>query len=199
VTDSCGVGTGHPAQETSDGARRVWPYENRGPLTDEALRVLPARHRAGDLLGDGLEVTLAPGSVMPAVLVAGTGPRRAAAPPPTATAGYALAAAEMWRQLSPCWRAPLLSAASGAARAVVAGAGHRSGKAATQAFRVTPRAGTERVILAPSGASWQQTTNSLGTCNRTVDWRQPCTSSVIVLGILALKRAPERASQPACR
>ena len=78
-----GVGTGNPALGDIGWRAAGVAYESRGPLTDEALRVLPALVTGQPTeLGGGLEVTLAPGSVMPPVLVAGNGDkalRRAAA------------------------------------------------------------------------------------------------------------------------
>jgi alkanesulfonate monooxygenase SsuD/methylene tetrahydromethanopterin reductase-like flavin-dependent oxidoreductase (luciferase family) len=154
-----GVGTGNPVHGDIGWRAAGVPYENRGRRTDEALRVLPALvtgHAA--MLGDGLEVTLAPGAVMPAMLVAGNGDkalRRAAAygdgwmciglPPEDVAAGLAVLgglAAQHGRQVR---------------RATVVGPALDTNpqKAAVQ-LSAYAASGTERVILAPTGTSWQR-------------------------------------------
>ncbi len=153
-----GVGTGNPAHGDIGWRAAGVRYEDRGRLTDEALRVLPALVTGqATVLGDGLEVTLAPGSVMPSVLVAGNGTkalRRAAAygdgwmsialPPEDVAAGLAVLgglAADRGRPVP---------------RATVVGPALDTGpRRAARQLSAYAAAGTERVILAPSGASWQ--------------------------------------------
>ena len=131
------------------------PYENRGPLTDEALRVLPSLVTGqATVLGDGLEVTLAPGSVMPSVLVAGNGNKArpcAAAygdgwisiglPPEDVAAGLAVLSGLAAEHGLPVPHATVVGPALDS----------DPRRAATQ-LSVYAAAGTERVILAPSGA-----------------------------------------------
>ena len=69
-----GVGTGNPAHGDIGWRAAGVSYQDRGRRTDKALRVLPALVTGQPaVLGDGLEVTLAPGSAMPPVLIAGNG------------------------------------------------------------------------------------------------------------------------------
>jgi alkanesulfonate monooxygenase SsuD/methylene tetrahydromethanopterin reductase-like flavin-dependent oxidoreductase (luciferase family) len=134
------------------------PYQERGRRTDEALRVLPALV-AGQAaqLGDGLEVTLAPGSVMPPVLVAGNGDkalRRAAAygdgwvcvglSPDEVAAGLAVLDRLAGQLGRPVPRASVVGPTLD----------DDPRKAAAQLSEYAA-AGTQRVILAPSGAGWQ--------------------------------------------
>jgi alkanesulfonate monooxygenase SsuD/methylene tetrahydromethanopterin reductase-like flavin-dependent oxidoreductase (luciferase family) len=153
-----GVGTGNAAHGDIGWRAAGVPYENRGPLTDEALRVLPGLVTGqATVLGDGLEVTLAPGSVMPAVLVAGNGTkalRRAAAygdgwiciglPPEDVAAALAVLGGLAAQRGRPVPRATVVGPALDI----------DPRKAATQ-LSAYAAAGTERVILAPSGTSWQ--------------------------------------------
>jgi alkanesulfonate monooxygenase SsuD/methylene tetrahydromethanopterin reductase-like flavin-dependent oxidoreductase (luciferase family) len=154
-----GIGTGNPAHGDIGWRAAGMPYENRGRRTDEALRVLPelvTGHAAR--LGDGLEVTLAPGAIMPSVLVAGNGDkalRRAAAygdgwmciglPPEDVAAGLGVLsglAAQHGRQVT---RAT-----------VVAPALDTDAQKAAAQLSAYAASGTERVILAPSGSNWQR-------------------------------------------
>ena len=71
-----GVGTGNPAHGDIGWRAAGVEFADRGRLTDEALAVLrdliagkPA------VLADGLEATLAPGSAVPPIVVAGNGAR----------------------------------------------------------------------------------------------------------------------------
>jgi alkanesulfonate monooxygenase SsuD/methylene tetrahydromethanopterin reductase-like flavin-dependent oxidoreductase (luciferase family) len=154
-----GVGTGNPAHGDIGWRAAGVSYENRSQRTDEALRVLPALVRGqAAVLGDGLEVTLAPGSVMPPVLVAGNGDkalRRAAAygdgwlciglPPEEVSGGLTMLgrlAAERGR--------PVPSAS------VVGPALDSDPRKAAAQLAAYAAAGAERVILAPSGNGWQQ-------------------------------------------
>ena len=67
-----GIGTGNPAHGDSGWRAAGQSFEDRGPRTDESLRVLPSLI-AGEptTLPDGTEVTLAPGARVPPILVAG--------------------------------------------------------------------------------------------------------------------------------
>ena len=153
-----GLGTGNPAHGDIGWRAAGVSYENRGKHTDEALRVLPAliTGRAA-VLGDGLEVTLAPGSAMPPVLVAGNGDRalrRAAAygdgwicvglSPKDVAAGLAMLGGLAAQHNRPPPRASIVAPALDADPA----------KAAAQ-LSAYAAAGTERVIIAPSGLGWQ--------------------------------------------
>jgi alkanesulfonate monooxygenase SsuD/methylene tetrahydromethanopterin reductase-like flavin-dependent oxidoreductase (luciferase family) len=154
-----GVGTGNPAHGDIGWRAAGMPYETRGRRTDEALQVLPALVTGQTApLAPDLDVAIAPGSVMPPVLIAGNGDKalqRAAAygdgwlsiglPPEGVTEGLAKLngfAAEHGR--------PVPSAS------VVGPALDRDpGKAASQ-LAAYEAVGTERVILAPSGTDWQR-------------------------------------------
>ena len=71
-----GVGTGNPVHGDIGWRAAGMSFADRGRRTDESLRVLPALVTGQPaVLGDGLEVTLSPGSVMPPVLIAGNGDR----------------------------------------------------------------------------------------------------------------------------
>jgi alkanesulfonate monooxygenase SsuD/methylene tetrahydromethanopterin reductase-like flavin-dependent oxidoreductase (luciferase family) len=154
-----GVGTGNPAHGDIGWRAAGVPFRERGRRTDEALRVLPALVSGRPaVLGDGLEVTLAPGAPMPPVLVAGNGDRalrRAAAygdgwlsialPPEEVAAGLATLG-----ELAAAYGRP-------APRATVVGPALDTDpvKAAAQ-LSAYQAAGAERVILAPSAAGWQR-------------------------------------------
>jgi alkanesulfonate monooxygenase SsuD/methylene tetrahydromethanopterin reductase-like flavin-dependent oxidoreductase (luciferase family) len=153
-----GVGTGNPAHGDIGWRAAGVPFQDRGRRTDEALRVLPALVTGQSaVLGDELEVTLAPGSPMPPVLVAGNGDRalrRAAAygdgwlsialPPEDVAEGLAvlggLAAQHGRPAPRPTVVGPMLDT--------------DLGRAAAQ-LSAYAAAGAERVILAPSQAGWQ--------------------------------------------
>jgi alkanesulfonate monooxygenase SsuD/methylene tetrahydromethanopterin reductase-like flavin-dependent oxidoreductase (luciferase family) len=124
-----GVGTGNPDGDIGWRAAGV-PFQDRGRRTDEALRVLPALVTGQPaVLGDGLEVTLTPGSPMPPVLVA-------------ASLGVLGELAAQRGRPAP--------------RATVVGPTLDTdlGKAAAQ-LSAYEAVGTERVILAPSTVGWQ--------------------------------------------
>jgi alkanesulfonate monooxygenase SsuD/methylene tetrahydromethanopterin reductase-like flavin-dependent oxidoreductase (luciferase family) len=153
-----GVGTGNPAHGDIGWRAAGVPYKNRGPLTDEALAVLPALVTGQPtVLGDALEVTLAPGSLMPSVLVAGNGSkalRRAAAygdgwmsiglPPEAVVGGLAVLGGLAAQSGRPVPRAT-----------VVGPALDTDPRRAARQLSAYAAAGTERVILAPSGTCWQ--------------------------------------------
>ncbi len=153
-----GVGTGNPAHGDIGWRAAGMTFADRGRRTDESLRVLPALvtgQPAG--LGDGLEVTLSPGSVMPPVLIAGNGDRalrRAAAfgegwisvslPPEEVASGLATLGELSARHGRPAPRATVVGPVLDA----------HPGKAAAR-LAAYAEAGTERVILIPSG-DWQR-------------------------------------------
>ena len=153
-----GVGTGNPVHGDIGWRAAGMSFADRGRRTDESLRVLPALVTGQPaVLEDGLEVTLAPGSVMPPVLIAGNGDRalRRAAEFGDGWMAIAVPAEEVAASLS-----ALGSLAAGFGRPVPradrrrAGSGRRPGKAAAQ-LAAYAEAGTERVILIPSG-DWQR-------------------------------------------
>jgi alkanesulfonate monooxygenase SsuD/methylene tetrahydromethanopterin reductase-like flavin-dependent oxidoreductase (luciferase family) len=153
-----GVGTGNPAHGDIGWRAAGVPFQDRGRRTDEALRVLPALVTGqAAVLSDGLEVTLAPGSAMPPVLIAGNGDkalRRAAAfgdgwmciglPPEDVTASLSVLSALAVQHDRPVPRVT-----------VVAPALATDPRKAAARLAEYSAAGTERVILAPSGADWQ--------------------------------------------
>jgi alkanesulfonate monooxygenase SsuD/methylene tetrahydromethanopterin reductase-like flavin-dependent oxidoreductase (luciferase family) len=154
-----GVGTGNPAHGDIGWRAAGMSFADRGRRTDESLRALPALV-AGEpaVLADGLEVTLSPGAVMPPVLIAGNGDRalrRAAAygdgwvsvalPPHEVASGLAALGEFAAGQGRPVPRATVVGPVLDA----------DLGKAAAQ-LAVYAEAGTERVILSPSGPDWQR-------------------------------------------
>jgi alkanesulfonate monooxygenase SsuD/methylene tetrahydromethanopterin reductase-like flavin-dependent oxidoreductase (luciferase family) len=154
-----GVGTGNPAHGDIGWRAAGVPFQDRGRRTDEALRLLPALVTGQPaVLDDGLEVTLAPGSPMPPVLVAGNGDRalRRAAVYGDGWLSIALPPEEVAASLVTLGE---LAAQHGrpAPRATVVGPALDSdpGKAAAQ-LSAYDAAGTERVILVPSAAGWQR-------------------------------------------
>lgn len=154
-----GVGTGNPVHGDIGWRAAGASFADRGRRTDEALRVLPGLVTGrATVLGPGLEVTLAPGSAMPPVLVAGNG---------KAALRRAAAYGDGWMcvGLSPEDLAPALAdlaeRATGQGRpapaATVVGpsmAGDPA-RAAAQLARYAA-AGAERVILVPTGREWQR-------------------------------------------
>ena len=154
-----GVGTGNPVHGDIGWRAAGMSFADRGRRTDESLRVLPALVTGQPaVLEDGLEVTLSPGSVMPPVLIAGDGDRamrRAAAYgdgwisiglPPEDVAARLSALGELAAGLGrPVPRLTVVGPALDA----------DPGKAAAQ-LAAYAEAGTERVILSPSGPDWQR-------------------------------------------
>ncbi|TDD60872.1 LLM class flavin-dependent oxidoreductase [Kribbella antibiotica] len=71
-----GVGTGNPAHGDVGWRAAGVEYTDRGRLTDEALAVLPGLIAGRPTtLANGTEATLAPGSAVPPIVVAGNGSR----------------------------------------------------------------------------------------------------------------------------
>jgi alkanesulfonate monooxygenase SsuD/methylene tetrahydromethanopterin reductase-like flavin-dependent oxidoreductase (luciferase family) len=154
-----GVGTGNPVHGDIGWRAAGMSYEDRGRRTDEALRVLPALVSGqAAVLADGLEVTLAPGAMMPPVLVAGNGRkalRRAAAYGDgwmsigLAPEGAAAGIAELSRLATERGRP-----APGAT--VVGPSLDADPKQAAAQAAGYAAAGVERLILAPTGPDWQR-------------------------------------------
>jgi alkanesulfonate monooxygenase SsuD/methylene tetrahydromethanopterin reductase-like flavin-dependent oxidoreductase (luciferase family) len=154
-----GVGTGNPAHGDIGWRAAGMSFQDRGRRTDEALRVLPALVTGqAAVLGEGLEVTLAPGSAMPPVLIAGNGDKalRRAAAYGDGWMCIGLPSEDVAARLS-----ALSSLATQHGRQVphvtVVGPvlDPDPAKAAAQ-LSAYSAAGTERVILAPTGADWQR-------------------------------------------
>ncbi|WP_433661855.1 LLM class flavin-dependent oxidoreductase [Nocardia sp. CA-128927] len=153
-----GVGTGNPAHGDIGWRAAGASFEDRGRHTDEALRVLPGLVTGQPTaLADGLEVTLAPGSAMPPVLVAGNstrGRRRAAtygdgwitiqSDPAQLTKDIA----ELQEFAAQRDRAPL------PVSVVALGLSADADKAADQVSAFAAQ-GVSRVILVPNGVDWQ--------------------------------------------
>ncbi|WP_107654312.1 LLM class flavin-dependent oxidoreductase [Nocardia suismassiliense] len=154
-----GVGTGNPAHGDIGWRAAGASYADRGRRTDGALRVLPGLVTGQPtVLDDGLEVTLAPGSVLPPVLVAGNSvrARRRAA---TYADGWITIqsdleqltkdVAELQEFAAQRERAPLSVAA------VVPGLPSDVDEAAAQLSAFAAR-GVGRAILVPTGPEWQR-------------------------------------------
>ena len=153
-----GIGTGNPAHGDAGFRAAGVSFADRGRRTDAALGVLPdlIAGRAA-MLPDGTETTLAPGTAVPPMLVAGNSvrARRRAArfgdgwivlqPDPAVlhaqTAELRQFAAEFGRP------APSVTVVAPSLSTDVARAGTELADYAA--------AGVERVILAPTGADWE--------------------------------------------
>jgi len=154
-----GVGTGNPAHGDTGWRAAGMSYADRGERTDAALRVLPdlvQGRRA--VLEEGVEVTLAPGSSMPPVVVAGNGPvaLRRAARYGDGWASIGLSPQGIAEGLAKIER---LAAEHGrpAVKATVVGPGvDGSPHRAAERLAAYEAAGGERVILAPTGAGWRR-------------------------------------------
>jgi alkanesulfonate monooxygenase SsuD/methylene tetrahydromethanopterin reductase-like flavin-dependent oxidoreductase (luciferase family) len=153
------VDTGNPAHGDIGWRAAGMSFADRGRRTDESLRVLHALVTGEPaVLEDGLEVTLSPGSAMPPVLIAGNGDRalRRAAAYGDGWVSVALTPEEVASGLVALGE---LAAGHGrpVPRATVVGPAldADAGKAAAQ-LAAYAEAGTERVILSPSGAAWQR-------------------------------------------
>jgi alkanesulfonate monooxygenase SsuD/methylene tetrahydromethanopterin reductase-like flavin-dependent oxidoreductase (luciferase family) len=154
-----GVGTGNPAHGDIAWRAAGMPYADRGRRTDEALRVLPDLVTGmRTVLADGLEVAIAPGADMPPVVVAGNGRpalRRAArygdgwASIGLSPEQVAESLAEINRLAGENGRPPVRATVVGP------GVGADPGRAA-ELLAAYEEAGTERVILAPTGPDWQR-------------------------------------------
>jgi alkanesulfonate monooxygenase SsuD/methylene tetrahydromethanopterin reductase-like flavin-dependent oxidoreductase (luciferase family) len=154
-----GVGTGNPAHGDVGFRAAGVPFADRGRRTDAALGVLPdlIADRAA-VLPDGTEVTLAPGTAVPPILVAGNSvrARRRAArfgdgwmvlqPDPAVLHAEI---AELRRFATDFGRpAPSVTVVAPRLSADAARAGDELADYAA--------AGVERLILAPTGADWER-------------------------------------------
>jgi alkanesulfonate monooxygenase SsuD/methylene tetrahydromethanopterin reductase-like flavin-dependent oxidoreductase (luciferase family) len=153
-----GVGTGNPVHGDVGWRAAGMSFADRGRRTDEALRVLPALVTGQPaLVGDGLEVTLSPGTPMPPVLIAGNGDRalRRAAEFGDGWISVALPPSEVASSLAALGE---LAAGFGrpVPRATVVGPvlDADPGKAAAQLDGYA-EAGVERVIMVPTG-DWER-------------------------------------------
>ncbi|TCO46169.1 luciferase-like monooxygenase [Kribbella antiqua] len=145
-----GVGTGNPAHGDIGWRAAGRSFKDRGRLTDEALAVLPDLIAGKPtVLEDGLEATLAPGSDVPPIVVAGNGKaafRRAAqygdgwATIAMSPEEVAASLAEINRQAAELGRPPLKAT-------VVA--------PQVDKLAAYEAAGTQRVILPPTG-DWRR-------------------------------------------
>ncbi|OQO92007.1 flavin-dependent oxidoreductase [Saccharomonospora piscinae] len=153
-----GVGTGNPAHGDPGWRAAGMSFEDRGRRTDQALSRLPALvtgQRA--TIEDGQDVTLEPGSAMPPVLVAGDGPRARRRAAEFGDGWIALAqdpgavAAGLvdLRERAVALGRPVPSAT------VVAPALDGSVARAARRLAEYAAAGTERVLLAPTGQDWR--------------------------------------------
>lgn len=147
-----GIGTGNPAHGDVGWRAAGMSYADRGARTDAALAVLPSLVTGKPtVLGDGLEVTLAPGSAMPPVMVAGNGRAalRRAARYGDGWASIGLSPETIAERLAEIERPEL--------RATVVAPEVDPDPARTAARLATyEEAGVERVILAPSGTDWRR-------------------------------------------
>ncbi|HEX6444371.1 MAG TPA: LLM class flavin-dependent oxidoreductase [Streptosporangiales bacterium] len=155
-----GVGTGNPAHGDAGWRAAGVPFGERGRRTDEALRVL-RRLVAGEPVAlDGAgELAIAPGSAVPPIYVAGDAPKallRAA----RYGDGWATIAATPDQVAERVGRLRELAEREGrpAPGATVVGPAldtDDTGRAAEQ-LAAYAAAGTERVILAPTGRDWRE-------------------------------------------
>ncbi|MGK8524340.1 LLM class flavin-dependent oxidoreductase [Nocardia asteroides] len=153
-----GVGTGNPAHGDVGWRAAGVPFAERGPRTDEALRLLPDLVAGRPTtLPDGTEVTMAPGATMPPVLVAGDGERARRRAAAHAEGWVAIGlepgrvranVAELTALAAEFGRGPL--AVTIVAPPLATDPGHAAEQLAAYA-----EAGAERVILAPSGGEWR--------------------------------------------
>ncbi|MFG1819143.1 LLM class flavin-dependent oxidoreductase [Kribbella sp. NPDC049174] len=150
-----GVGTGNPAHGDIGWRAAGVSFADRGRLTDEALAVLPDLIAGKPtILGDGLEATLAPGSEVPPIVVAGNGKAafRRAARYGDGWATIAMSPDEVktsLEQINQQHDRPALKAT------VVAPQLDADPRRAAEQLEAYEEAGTARVILAPSG-DWRR-------------------------------------------
>lgn len=149
-----GVGTGNPAHGDVGWRAAGVEFADRGRLTDEALEVLPELIAGKPaVLADGLEARLSPGSAVPPIVVAGNGARahRRAARYGNGWATIAMTPDEVRanldriNELAAELNRPALRAT------VVAPQLDADSHRAAEQLAEYAEAGTERVILPPSG------------------------------------------------
>jgi alkanesulfonate monooxygenase SsuD/methylene tetrahydromethanopterin reductase-like flavin-dependent oxidoreductase (luciferase family) len=154
-----GVGTGNPVHGDIGWRAAGAPYEGRGRRTDEALRILPSLV-AGEptVLADGSTVTLAPGSSVPRIVVAGNGTSalRRAAEFGDGWACIGLTPGEVAANLVTLDELAARHGRKAPRATVVAPDLDSDPKRAASQLIVYADIGVERVILAPSGPDWRQ-------------------------------------------
>ncbi|MFB6720980.1 LLM class flavin-dependent oxidoreductase [Kribbella sp. NPDC056345] len=153
-----GIGTGNPAHGDIGWRAAGVEYAERGRLTDEALAVLPeliAGHSA--TLADGTEATLAPGSAVPPIFVAGSGARahRRAARYGDGWATIAQSPDEVRANLDTINQLATELGRPALRATVVAPPLDDDLARAAEQLATYEQAGVERVILFPSG-DWQR-------------------------------------------
>jgi alkanesulfonate monooxygenase SsuD/methylene tetrahydromethanopterin reductase-like flavin-dependent oxidoreductase (luciferase family) len=154
-----GIGTGNPAHGDIAWRAAGVPYEDRGRRTDEALRVLPGLVGGERTdLGNGLEVTLAPGSPMPPVMIAGNGARalRRAADYGDSWAAMGISPGEVASSLVTLGELAALRGRPRPGATVVGPVIDADPAKAAGQLAAYADAGTERVVLAPTGPDWRQ-------------------------------------------
>ncbi|MEV0796498.1 LLM class flavin-dependent oxidoreductase [Kribbella sp. NPDC050281] len=153
-----GVGTGNPAHGDIGWRAAGVEFADRGRRTDEALKVLPdliAGRSA--VLADGLEAKLAPGSVVPPIVVAGNGKPavRRAARYGDGWATIAMSPAEIRTNLAQINKLAADHDRPPLKATVVAPQLDADPSRAADQLQAYAAAGTERVIFAPSG-DWRR-------------------------------------------
>ncbi len=153
-----GVGTGNPAHGDIGWRAAGVSFADRGRLTDEALRVLPDLIAGKPtVLADGLEPTLAPGSAVPPIVVAGNGRPafRRAAQYGDGWATIAMSPEEVKASLGEIKRLAADNGRPAIRGTVVVRQLDPDPQRAAEQLAAYDAAGTERVILAPSG-DWRR-------------------------------------------
>ena len=154
-----GVGTGNPAHGDLGWRASGRSFADRGAYTDESLRLLPGLIAGKPtVLPDGTEVTLAPGTSVPPILVAGDAPRarRRAAEFGEGWIGIGTPSEQVARIL-----AELAELAAGYGRpapyAVIVGPPvAEDPKQAAEQLAGYAEAGVREVFLVPRGADWHR-------------------------------------------
>lgn len=147
-----GVGTGNPAHGDVAWRAAGLSYADRGAHTDAALEVLPDLVAGKPVsLGDGLDVTIAPGSAMPPVVIAGNSraARRRAGRFGAGWASIGLTPTEVADGLA--------EIGNPGVEATIVGPGVGDDpKRAAELIAQYAAAGAGRVILAPTGPDWRR-------------------------------------------
>ncbi|WP_075743811.1 MULTISPECIES: LLM class flavin-dependent oxidoreductase [Actinoalloteichus] len=154
-----GVGTGNPEHGDIGWRAAGVSFQDRGARTDEALRVLPGLITgAATVLDDGTAVTLAPGSTLPPVLVAGNGRRalRRAAEFGDGWLSIGMSVEQVASALVSLTELAEEHGRPSPRAAVVAPVLGTDPRQAADQLAAYAAAGTERVVLAPTGAGWRQ-------------------------------------------
>lgn len=149
-----GVGTGNPAHGDTGWRAAGVDFAERGRLTDEALRVLPDLIAGKPtVLADGVEASLSPGSAVPPIVVAGNGrpAQRRAARYGDGWATIAMSPEEVRTSLTEINRLAAEHERPAIRATVVAPPLDADPQRAADQLAEYDAAGTERVILAPTG------------------------------------------------